>query len=504
MHVVAYCRVSTDQQDQLNSFESQKRFFKRYIDKKQNWELVNVYADEGITGTNIEKREQFKKMINDARQNNFDMIITKEISRFARNTVDCLVFVRELKALQIGIYFMIEDIFSLDDDAEYKITQYAMNAQEESHKTSRRVTWGIVAKMEEGFVFGNRVYGYELKNGVLTINENEAKVIRLIFNLYLNEGLGVRRILKYLEDNHYLSPKLNTTWEKTSILRFLQNEKYTGILKQRKEITIDYLSHKRVKNDGIEDFIIIENHHEAIISPEVFNAVQIEIKRRGGMIEDKAKYSNKYCFSAKIKCSQCGSTFTRRHWNGKKEQNSIVWQCKENVKNGLKKTNELGIVKGCNNKGIHDIYLKELFLSAFNNIVDNKQAVIDEVKNAVMLAISQKTDNSKEISNLTNEISKIRVRKVRLLELYADSEVDKKMYIDANKQYDVQLEKFQSELSELQEVEKSKIELEQKLEIIDKTIQKLVCCQEFSDSICSEVLERVEVYSREKISFFCK
>lgn len=502
--VVAYCRVSTDHEDQKNSLEAQKRFFDRYVNSKKDWILEEIYKDEGITGTNTNKRDNFKRMIADGLVNKYDMIITKEISRFARNTVDTLVYVRQLKAKNIGIYFMIEDIFSLDDDAEYKITQYASNAQEESHKTSRRVKWGISARMEEGFTFGNRVYGYYLENGTLAINENEAKVIRLIFDLYLNQGLGVRRILKHLESKGIPSPSGKTVWEKTSILRMLQNEKYEGTLKQKKEITIDFLSHKRVKNTGIEDFIIIENHHEPIVSREMFQAVQEEIKHRSAMMQDKEKYSNRYCFSTKIKCALCGSSFTRRHRKPQKDNNHIIWQCKENINNGTPKIDKQGNTKGCNARAIHESYLKDCFLTSFNQVIENKDIVIEKVKEAVYLAMEQKGDHSREIQALTNEIKKVRNRRLRLIELFTDGEIDKETFTTTNQQYASSLADIENQKFELEQQETEKADLQKKLDRVQVAISSMARCEVFSDNVCASVLDKVEVHSRDKICFFLR
>ena len=319
MRVSAYCRVSTDHEDQVNSYETQKAYFTDYITRNLDWELTKLYADKGISGTSTKKRREFQQMIIDAENHKFELIITKEVSRFARNTVDTLTYVRKLKALGIGVIFLNDSINTLDSDGELRLTIMASLAQEESRKTSQRVLWGMQRSMEKGVVLGNHFYGYHKIHGKLVINEEEATIVREIFDLYLN-GFGTYRIEKEMESRGILSPAGLPRWKNVSILRILANEKYCGDLRQKKEITIDYLEHKRIANDGREDFITIRDNHQPIIDRETFDKVQEEIAKRQKYIEDKSKFSNMYCFSSKIKCMLCGATYQRRYWNGKHEQ----------------------------------------------------------------------------------------------------------------------------------------------------------------------------------------
>lgn len=251
--VVAYCRVSTEQGDQLNSLENQKQYFERYIRNNLDWQFCGLYVDEGISGTSVEKRAGFKKMIADAEAHKFDLLLTKEISRFARNTLDSIFYTRKLKGLGVGVLFMNDNINTLDNDAELRLTIMSSIAQEESHKTSDRVKWGQKRQMEKGVVFGTSILGYHLKGGKLAVNEDEAKIVRLIFDLYI-AGKGTHLIRKELENRGISSPKGYARWQAITILNILKNEKYAGILKQRKRITIDYLSHKTKMNEGEENY----------------------------------------------------------------------------------------------------------------------------------------------------------------------------------------------------------------------------------------------------------
>ena len=279
LRVAAYCRVSTDKEDQTNSFESQKLYFENEIRKNPDWELVKIYADEGISGTSTKKRTEFNNMIRDAKNGKIDRIITKEVSRFARNTVDTLQYTRDLKSKGIGVLFCNDNINTLDSDGELRLTIMASIAQEESRKTSERVKWGQKRRMEQGVVFGRNILGYHLKNGILTVNEEEADLVRHIFNKYL-EGKGLHIIARELRSEGYKTKNGNSEWTNKSIRTILQNEKYVGDLIQKKTITPDFLTHKRKTNNGEEEMVIIRDHHEPIIDRTTFDFVQSEFKRK--------------------------------------------------------------------------------------------------------------------------------------------------------------------------------------------------------------------------------
>lgn len=502
INVVNYLRVSTKHTDQCNSLENQKNFFEYYVQEHPNWNLVGTYIDEGITGTNTKKRTAFNQMIEDAKKGKFRMIITKEVSRFARNTLDAISYTRMLKKINIGVYFLLEELDSLDENAETRLTNCALSAQDESHKTSRRVTWGMHNRMKQNFAFGSHVYGYILKNGKLTINEEQADVVKLIFELY-KQGKGINGIRKELESRAILSPAGLTKWKDSSIQAMLLNEKYMGTLKQHKEITTDYLEHTRIKNDGKKQkFIIKEDNHNCIISKEDFEEVQEEIKRRKELATDKRKYSNRYCFSSKIICGNCGATFHRKYWNKKHEQKNIVWQCKNNMYYGKLKINAYGEERGCDSKGIHEEVLQSLFLINLNNIVDNKKQHIDNLKTIVRDSIIELSDNSKKQKQLESKVNKVENRRLKLLDLYTDGTIKKEQFASSNVEYTSQIEQLRNELSSIQHISRKREELTDKFKMIDKNIEKLVKCTEFSDSVCSNVLEHIDVYNRDNINFF--
>ena len=276
--VAAYCRVSTDKADQNHSFENQKRYFREYIEQNSNYELYQIYADEGITGTNVKNRISFKKMIEDAKKGKFDLILTKEISRFARNLLDSIYYTRELKRCGIGVLFISDHIYTLDSDAELRLAILATLAQEESRRTSERVKWGQTRRMEEGVVFGRSMLGYDVIHGKMIVNEEGAAIVRHIFQMYTEKEMGFAAIARALDAENIL-PMRAEKWNGTVIMRILKNEKYIGDLVQKKTYTPDYLSHEKKYNHGEETFVVIKNHHPPIVSKDIFEKAAARLSR---------------------------------------------------------------------------------------------------------------------------------------------------------------------------------------------------------------------------------
>jgi DNA invertase Pin-like site-specific DNA recombinase len=267
--VAAYCRVSTDKTDQIGSFESQKRYFREYIEQNADLELYRIYADEGITGTNVKNRVSFKNMIEDAKNGKFDLILTKEISRFARNLLDSIYYTRELKRYGVSVFFINDRIDTMEPDAELRLAILATIAQEESRRTSERVKWGQTRRMEAGIVFGRSMLGYDVKNGEMTVNEEGAEIVRAIFRMYTEDKMGFAAIARALDENG-IPPMRAQKWNGTVVMRILKNEIYVGDLLQKKTYTPDYLSHEKKYNRGAEEMIVIRDHHTPIIPREVF------------------------------------------------------------------------------------------------------------------------------------------------------------------------------------------------------------------------------------------
>lgn len=277
--VAAYCRVSTDREEQQNSLESQKRYFENYILHHDDWTLAEIYFDEGISGTQTDKRGGFMRMIADASAGKINLILTKEVCRFARNTVDALYFTRTLLDAGVGVIFTIDNIDTRACDGELRLTLMAGIAQEESRKTSERVRWGQKRRMEQGVVFGRDLLGYHVRNGVLSIVEEEAKIVRKIFVKYTEEGKSTGIIARELLEEG-IRPKYTEKWSAAVILKILRNEKYVGDLCQKKTITPSYLTHKKKYNHGEEEKIYLKYHHEPIISRSLWEKTQEELKKR--------------------------------------------------------------------------------------------------------------------------------------------------------------------------------------------------------------------------------
>ena len=343
--VAVYCRVSTDHNDQINSLKSQMIYFKEYIQKNTDWDLVEVFADEGLSGTSTKKRKEFLRMISMAKDKKIDLIITKEVSRFARNTVDTLTFTRELKALGIGVLFINDNINTLDNDGELRLTIMSSIAQEESRKTSERVKWGQKRRMEQGVVFGNGLYGYTLNNGKLNINEKEAEIVRMIFSAFVFEKKGGYTIARELNMSG-VKPKYADEWSSNAILKMIRNEKYCGDLLQKKTCTPDFLSHKRINNNEFEEKLLIKNHHEPIVSREVFEMAQAELNKRSVKKADSSRHSVRYWCSGKVFCGECGCRYVSSSSKSKKGYVYKGWRC-FNAKNNGAKTS-------CSNKSISD------------------------------------------------------------------------------------------------------------------------------------------------------
>ena len=377
--VAAYCRVSTDQEEQLSSYEAQVRYYTNHIQNNSLYEFAGIYADEGITATNTKKRDEFNRMIKDCREGKIDRIITKSISRFARNTVDCLNYVRELKEMGIGITFEKENIDTLDAKGEVLLTILSSLAQEESRSISENSTWGIRRRFEEGKVAlnHNRFLGYDKDEaGNLIINEKQAKIVRRIYIEFLN-GKGTSHIARELEQDKIKGCSGNTKWYDSTVKSILQNEKYKGDALLQKTYTVDFLSKKRELNNGEVPQYYVEESHPAIIESETWECVQLEVDRRKAyMVEHYMKAYDRNAdtspFAGKVICGKCNHTFRRKVWHSSSKGNRYIWQCSERYK-------EKG-VKGCGSGHIDSEVLSQSFIEVWNTLVNNKEDFIEKWK----------------------------------------------------------------------------------------------------------------------------
>ena len=382
--VAAYCRVSTDQEEQLSSYEAQVNYYTNYIEKHPDYEFAGIYADEGISGTTTKKREQFNRMIEDCKAGKIDMIITKSISRFARNTLDCLNFVRQLKDLGIGVTFEKEAIFTLDSKGEVLLSILSSLAQDESRSISENSTWGIRRRFEQGKLHVNhtKFLGYDKdKNGNLVVNEKQAKIVRRIYKEFL-DGKGANRIARDLELGGVANWNGKAKWYEGSIRKMLTNEKYKGDALLQKTYTVDFLSKKRADNNGEVPQYYVEDSHPAIIDKEMWEAVQLEMERRRNFALQYGIQKLEYAttsnpFAGRVICGSCGQVFGRKVWNSTDDRlRRIVWRC--NGKYVVKGE------KGCESRHIDDEVLYQAFVDVFNAMIENRDYFMEKCRDRLV------------------------------------------------------------------------------------------------------------------------
>ena len=361
--VAAYARVSTDSEEQLTSYEAQVDYYSRYIQNNPEWRFVKVYADEGISATNTKHRSGFNEMVNDALAGKIDLIITKSVSRFARNTVDSLTTVRELKAHNVEVYFEKENIYTMDGKGELLITIMSSLAQEESRSISENVTWGHRKRFADGKIIMpfSSFLGYERDDdGQPRIVEKEAKVVRFIYKQVL-EGKTPSYIARQLTDMGIPTPRKHKKWSVSTVDSILRNEKYKGSALLQKTFTTDFLTKKKKVNEGEIPQYYVEDSHPARVSKEVFDLTQIELERRERSRNYKPTAS---CFSGKIFCSDCGGLFGSKVWHSNTKYRRTIWQCNSKFKNK------------CTTAHLTEPVLKMAFVTVFNSMIENKDEVI--------------------------------------------------------------------------------------------------------------------------------
>ena len=488
MKVAAYCRVSTDKEDQVNSFESQMRYFREYIERRPDWELYEIYADEGITGTSTKKRQAFLRMLSDARGNKFQKILTKEVSRFARNTVDTLQYTRELKGLGIGVIFVNDGIDTLEADAELRLSIMGSIAQEESRKTSSRVKWGQTRRMEQGVVFGRSLLGYDVKNGKMTINPDGAKLVQLIFHKYVYERKGLTTIARELREAGYRTMRGGVEWHRSVILKILRNEKYCGDLCQKKTITPDYLTHQKKYNHGEEEMVFIKNHHEPIIQRALWEKAQSELERRktqgihtckviemDGRKTDKTKesmalaqdwkyqngVSRRYPLSGKIICADCGKSFVSRRRNVEtksilQKQSYRTWRCGTAVRLGKCHMDMAGNLVGCDlSYQLREDVIEEMVQQSvgqlFKELQIDEGQIINELARVVLEAKnSSQRKWEKEHTKLCQELTQLREKKIKAIDAYLASVIREEDFRIVDWNYGKKIEEIEIRLKKLE------------------------------------------------------
>ncbi len=384
LRVAAYARVSTDNEEQATSYEAQVDYYTRYIKSREDWIYCGMYADEGISATSTAKRGQFKQMIVDALDGKFDRILTKSVSRFARNTVDSLTTIRKLKEKGVGVTFEKENIDTLDSKGELLITLMSSLAQEESRSISENTTWGQRKRFADGkaTVPFSRFLGYDRgENGEMLVNEEEAKTVRLIYKLFL-DGKSIAAISRHLMKAGIPAPGGGQTWQTTTLESILTNEKYRGDALLQKTFTVDFLSKKMKRNEGEVPSYYVENSHPAIVDGEVFELVQSELCRRK---ESGRRICSGHVFAGKLVCGECGGLYGSKVWGSNTKYRKVVWQCNNKYGRYVKKATEddvaekSGITIGathCATPHLTDEQIKDAFISMVNEMLERKDEII--------------------------------------------------------------------------------------------------------------------------------
>ena len=487
IRVAAYCRVSTDSEEQLTSYNSQVLHYKNLVESNPEWDLVDIFADEGISGTQTDKRVEFQRMINEAMEGKIDLIITKSISRFARNTLDTLKYVRMLKDNNVAIMFEKENINTLTMNGEMLLVILSSLAQQESESLSANVKMGLKMKMKRGELIGFHGclgYDYNPIDKTLSINEEEAKIVRYIFQRYI-EGAGAFIIAKELTRLNYKTKKGNTTWNEGSIRRIVKNEKYKGDILLGKTFTVDPLTHRRLANMGEEEQYYKNNNHEPIISEEMFEEAQRLINIRNGKLNNKGrgeKYSRKYAFSSIIKCGFCGGTAVRRSWHSNSIHGKYVWSCMTSVKQGRKYCQH--------SKGLDEKEIEKAFVDSFNILCSDNRDIVDEFLKDMEQTLSN-MDVSKELKKVEKEISTIENKLIKLVDMRVDDTIDKDTYESKYIEFKNQMEKLKNDQTVLISSLTEKKDFKNRMKAFREIYEKNKPLKEFDRKIFESVVDKI-------------
>ena len=488
--VAGYARVSTDHADQVTSYEAQVEYYTRYIKERDDWEFVGMYTDEGISATNTRHRNGFKQMIEDALNGKIDLIVTKSVSRFARNTVDSLTTVRKLKDKGIEIYFEKENIWTLDAKGELLITIMSSLAQEESRSISENVTWGHRKRFADGKVSVpfKHFLGYDRgADGNLVINKEQARTVKLIYRLYIN-GYTFHSIAKELMSKGILSPGGCEKWRANTVRSILMNEKYKGDALLQKKFTVDFLTKESKKNEGEVPQYYVQHNHEAIIPPQVFDWVQEEIKNRR---KAKTRYSGISIFSSKIQCGQCGSWFGSKVWHSTDKYRRKIYQC-----NNKEQCH-------CSTPHLTEKEIEQICVKALNQLIENKDTILSNIE-----LLKQQADQSETLEQeratldmklglLSTQIQQTITENAHVAQNQSEYEIK---YNELVSKYEVTKEKYDQVNLKIQHNKAHKQQIDQFI----KNLQKREFIEKFDENLWCSLSNRIIVYSKDSIHVIFK
>jgi len=503
LRVAAYARVSTDSEDQANSFESQKKYFSELIDGNPEWQLVDIYADKGLSGTSTKKRPAFQRMLYDATvAQKIDLIVTKEVSRFARNTVEAISCLDLLRAHNVAVRFTNEGISSENKGDRFSTGLIALLAEEESNKISIRVNWSMDKLMEAGYVMGRPTFGFFLRKGVLTVNDLEAETVRLIFRLYVYEHLGQRAIAKYLTESGIPTGGYIKKWATQNISGILRNEKYVGDLISKKGYTPNFLDHQRVLNDP-EDTIFFADHHEAIIDRKTWTLAQEELQRRKMLIDKSTHYTNRYWASGLVSCGECGGFFVSRTRYNPSGSTTRFWACNEQYAHGKKISEANGKNWGCNSSLINDAALLGCVRYALAKVTLNKAKLIDAIS-AKLKAVCDSDYESKPILAIDRQLSKAIEKSSRLIDIFLDGTITRAELDQMKARYQQEIESLQKQKNRLEEESKILKSSQEDFSKLMERAEEILTLDDPDGMLYKELLSKVVMHSGHNVDIHIK
>lgn len=466
--VAVYARVSTEHEAQLSALENQIEWYKPIIAQHPEWDIVRMYTDEGITGTSARKRPQFMKMIEDAGNGEFDLILTREVARFARNTVDTLQYTRSLKAKGVEVFFINDNIKTFDGDGELRLTIMATLAQDESRKTSIRVKCGQQTSMENGVFYGNgNILGYDRVDKNMVINPEQAKTVRMIYDWYL-DGKGIRAIKFMLEQSGRLTATGKTNWHEGNISKILQNSFYCGIITYHKEYTPDYLEQKKIRNFGELEYTRTKGTHEPIITEEEFEKVQCMIAKRRKELKNTGAGKRRYVGEkqpgdvwTELLICKCGHKFNRKVWHKVENDIQYGYQCYSSIRTGTvttRKKKGLPIDDICKTPMIAGWKLQMMVKNIFSEYLHNTSEILELAESMLEKHIydeEPKTDNALLIEQKKLEIEKLNNRLNNLIEMRADGEITREVFQAKKRDIENRVLLIRNELTEMQPQEET-------------------------------------------------
>lgn len=486
LRVTFYARVSTDKDEQLNSLENQIQYYTDLIQSKVSWTYIPGYIDEGISGTSTKKRDSFLQMIEDAKVGRFDFIITKEISRFSRSTLDSIQYTQELLEHNVGVLFQNDNINTLDPDSEFRLVVMAGVAQDEVRKLSERLKFGFRQAIKNGHVLGNdKLWGYDKKDCILTINESEAKAVRRIFDLYANQKMGIRRISQKLYDEGFTSRRGNA-FNVLTIRHILENPKYKGWYCANKSQTVDYRSKRKIFLEEDEWIMYPDPSIPAIVSEELWDRANALYKRRRQQMlshQNAAEFHNRYPYSGKIICEEHGTSFhrqVRKSMKGEKE----AWQCRVYRNRGR---------AGCSAPQLLTEELDQIMARIFDQLAQDKQAIVEAVVK-IIRSVPNELDYQQDIRRIAEEISAIIWKKDRLLEMSIERALSTTEFKQRNERFNQQLQELERQKRSLElEKDKSKISVDQLSKIKTALEEEITFQNGINSALVTTILDHIVV-----------